>query len=110
MADQIQITLPETGRYAVTIDPAVLASGTVALQLRSEASGALAVNGTTAVRLAVGQNARYHFTAQASTGYGMALSGLGDGARAADVTAQVYVQAWTSAPAWAASRSGSHAG
>jgi DNA-directed RNA polymerase specialized sigma24 family protein len=36
--------------------------------------------------------------------YGMALSGLGDGARAADVTAQVYVQAWTSAPAFDSAR------
>jgi len=72
----LDVTLPETGRYAVTIDPAVLASGTVALQLRSEVSGALAVNGTTAMRLAVGQNARYRFTAQAGTGYGLALTGL----------------------------------
>ncbi|HEX4419068.1 MAG TPA: RHS repeat domain-containing protein [Kofleriaceae bacterium] len=76
-AGTVDMMLPETGTYTLMIRPSGLDTGTVNVQLKSYGSGTLAVNGSTAINLGAGQNARYGFTAQASTGYGLALVGLG---------------------------------
>ncbi|KPF67251.1 hypothetical protein IP84_13985 [beta proteobacterium AAP99] len=68
--------LPETGTYVVRILPAALDTGNVNVRLVGEASGSLAVDGSTAVSLASGQRGRYSFSASANTGYGLALTGL----------------------------------
>jgi YD repeat-containing protein len=72
----LDMTLPETGTYAVVIDPSRLDVGTINAQLKSYVSGSLAVDGSTPVSLSAGQNARFTFTAQANTGHGLALTGL----------------------------------
>jgi hypothetical protein len=72
----IDLTLPETGSYTVVIAPVGLDSGSINAQVKSYLTGTLAVDGSTPVSLSVGQNARFTFTAQAGTGYGMAVTGL----------------------------------
>lgn len=73
----LDLTLPETGSYAIAINPGGLDKGSVNLQVKSAVTGTLAVNGSTAVSVGAGQNARYNFAAQAATGYGLAITGLG---------------------------------
>jgi large repetitive protein len=73
----LDLTLPETGSHAIAIHPGGLDKGSVNLQVKSTATGSLALNGTTAVSLGAGQNARYSFAAQAATGHGLAITGLG---------------------------------
>ena len=72
----LDLTLPETGTYTVALDPSGLDSGTINAQLKSYVTGALTINGSTPVSLSAGQNARLTFTAQANTGYGLAVTGL----------------------------------
>ncbi|HZJ63350.1 MAG TPA: IPT/TIG domain-containing protein [Kofleriaceae bacterium] len=72
----LDLTLPETGTYALAIRPSGLDSGSINAQLTSFATGSLVLDGSTPVALASGQNARFSFTAQASTGYGLALTSL----------------------------------
>ena len=72
----IDVTLPETGTYTVWVNPAGLDKGSINLQVKSYASGSLTVDGSTAINLSAGRNARYSFTAQAGKGYGLALNGL----------------------------------
>lgn len=72
----LDLTLPDTGNYTIAIKPSGLDSGTVDLQVKAAATGELALDGTTAVNLSAGQNGRFTFTAQAGTGYGLAVTGL----------------------------------
>ncbi|HEX3480238.1 MAG TPA: IPT/TIG domain-containing protein [Kofleriaceae bacterium] len=72
----VDLVLPETGNYSLSIDPAGLDVGTIQAQVKSYVTGPLTVDGSTPVSLSAGQNARLSFTAQANTGYGLALTGL----------------------------------
>ena len=72
----LDTSLPDTGTYSVTIKPSGLDAGTVNLAVRSVATGTLALDGSTMVTLAAGQNGRFSFTAQANTGYGLAVTNL----------------------------------
>lgn len=72
----LDVALPDTGTYTVAIKPTGLDAGTANLAVRSVATGTLAVDGSTALNLASGQNGRFSFTAQANTGYGLALANL----------------------------------
>jgi YD repeat-containing protein len=72
----MDVTLPETGTYTFALRPSGLDSGSINVQLRSFATGSLVLDGSTAVNLSSGQNARFSFTAQANTGYGLALTSL----------------------------------
>ncbi|MCH8623138.1 hypothetical protein, partial [Undibacterium sp. TS12] len=68
--------LPETGIYTILIDPLGLDKGSINLQLLSDATGTLAVDGTTPVSLPSGQYGRYTFTAEAGKAYGFGMTGL----------------------------------
>ena len=68
--------LPETGTYTVYVDPIGLDKGSISLQLQSDATGTLAVDGTTAVSLPIGQYGRYTFTAEAGKTYGLGITNL----------------------------------
>ncbi|MFZ6735053.1 IPT/TIG domain-containing protein, partial [Undibacterium sp. Ji42W] len=68
--------LPETGTYTILIDPLGLDKGSINLQLLSDATGTLAMDGTTSVNLPMGQYGRYTFTAQAGKAYGLSLTSL----------------------------------
>lgn len=68
--------LPATGTYTIMFQLGGLDTGTANLQVRSYATGALAVDGSTPMNLSAGQNGRFSFTAQAGTGYGLAITGL----------------------------------
>jgi large repetitive protein len=68
--------LPDTATYTIAIKPSGLDAGTVNLHVKSPATGALTLDGSTAVNLGAGQNGRFSFTAQAGTGYGLALADL----------------------------------
>jgi large repetitive protein len=72
----LDLTLTETGTYTLALRPSGLDSGTINVQLTSFATGSLTVDGSTPVSLSGGQNARFSFTAQANTGYGLALTSL----------------------------------
>jgi YD repeat-containing protein len=72
----LDVTLPVTGNYTIAIKPTGVDSGHVDLQVRSPATGTLTVNGSTPISLSPGQNGQYSFAAQASTGYGLAITGL----------------------------------
>lgn len=72
----IDLALPETGTYAIQINPSGLDSGSVNLQLQSDASGAMVLDGSTNVSLSPGQNGRFSFAAQSGKGYGLAITGL----------------------------------
>jgi hypothetical protein len=72
----VDVTLPETGTYTIAIKPTGLDSGSINAQVKAFASGALALDSSTAVNLTSGQNARFSFTGQAGTGYGLALTNL----------------------------------
>ena len=72
----LDISLTETGIYTIAVDPDGLDSGTINAQIKSYATGVLTVDGSTPVNLTAGQNGRFTFTAQANTGYGLALAGL----------------------------------
>ncbi|MFZ6736114.1 hypothetical protein ACO0LG_29635, partial [Undibacterium sp. Ji42W] len=52
-------SLPETGVYTILIDPLGLDKGSINLQLLSDATGTLAMDGTTSVNLPMGQYGRY---------------------------------------------------
>ena len=75
-ATTLDMTLPETGNYTLLIAPVGLDKGSINAQVKSYATGPLAVDGSTAVSLGAGQNARFSFTAQAGTGYGLAVTDL----------------------------------
>jgi large repetitive protein len=82
--------LPETGSYVVHALPAGLDKGTFGVRLAADATGALTIDGSTSIALGSGQNARYSFSAQSGTGYGLALVGLtyggnGDGSQGVTV-------------------------
>jgi len=70
------VTLPQTGSYVILISPDGLDQGSIKLQVKSTVTGALAMDGSTPLALTPGQNARLSFTAQAGTGYGVAITGL----------------------------------
>lgn len=72
----LDMTLPETGTYTVVIRPTRLDKGSLNLQLKAAVTGPLAVDGSTVISLSAGQNARFTFTAEANTGYGLAITGL----------------------------------
>ena len=72
----LDTTLSDTATYTIAIKPSGLDAGTVNLQVKSPATGALTLDGSTAVNLGAGQNGRFSFTAQAGTGYGLALTDL----------------------------------
>lgn len=85
--------LPETGTYTILIDPLGLDKGSISLQLQSDATGILAVEGSTVVSLPVGQYGRYTFTAEAGKAYGFGVTGLnfsGTGSGTKNLT--VYLQ------------------
>lgn len=73
----IDLALAATGTHTVIIKPSGLDLGTVNMAVRTEAAGAMTLEGDTSCSLSAGRNARYTFTAQANTGYGLAVSGLG---------------------------------
>jgi YD repeat-containing protein len=68
--------LPMAGTYTVLMSPNSGDAGTAALRLIADKSGALAVNGSTAVSLGVGQNGSYSFTPVVGKGHGLALTNL----------------------------------
>jgi YD repeat-containing protein len=72
----LDVTLPDTGSYAILIKPSGLDSGVVNLEVKTVATGALTVDDSTPVSLSTGRNGRFIFTAQAATGYGLALANL----------------------------------
>jgi YD repeat-containing protein len=72
----LDATLPDTGSYAILIKPSGLDSGVVNLDVKTVATGALTLDGSTPVSLSAGRNGRFSFTAQAATGYGLALTNL----------------------------------
>lgn len=72
----IDVALPDTGTYTIIIKPTGLDTGSVNLAVRSVATGALTLDGTTSLTLGAGQNGRFSFTAQAGTGYGLAFANV----------------------------------
>lgn len=73
----IDFIAPETASYSILVAPALANTGQISIALLSDATGALALNGTaTAVSLLAGQNARYTFTASAGQNLGLGFSGL----------------------------------
>lgn len=72
----LDLTLPETGTYTLLVNPKGLDQGSINVEVKSYASGALAVNGSTPVALSAGRNGRFSFTAEAGKGYGLAVAGL----------------------------------
>ncbi|MFZ3001574.1 MAG: hypothetical protein WA071_14705, partial [Undibacterium umbellatum] len=85
--------LPETGTYTILIDPLGLDKGSINLQLQSDATGTLAIDGTTAISLPMGQNGRYTFTAEAGKAYGLGITNLaftGSGSNSKNLT--VYLE------------------
>jgi YD repeat-containing protein len=72
----LDLTLPATGTYTVALDPSGPDFGTINAQIKSYVTGPLTMDGGTPVSLGAGQNARFTFTAQANTGYGLAVTGL----------------------------------
>src|SRR5262249_60066414 len=68
--------LPDTGTYALWLDPSGLDQGSINAQLKSYVTGPLTVDGSTAVTLSAGQNARLSFSSPAGTGHGLAITGL----------------------------------
>ncbi len=69
--------LPATGTYTVFIDPFRTSVGAVNVQIASEVTGTLAIDGaTTSVSLAPGRNGRYTFTGTAGQRLGLGVSAL----------------------------------
>ena len=75
-ATTIDVVPAETGNYTLLIDPVGLDSGAISAQVESYATGALTLDGSTSISLSAGQNGRFSFTAQAGTGYGLAITAL----------------------------------
>lgn len=69
------VTLPQTGTYTFLVDPWGLDTGSFDVQVKSYATGSLAVDGITPVDLSAGRTGRYSFTAEAGKGYGLGLPG-----------------------------------
>jgi hypothetical protein len=72
----LDVVLPQTGTYTLVIKPLGLDSGSTSVQLKSLATGTLVLDGSTPMSLGGGQNGRFSFTAQANTGYGLAITNL----------------------------------
>ena len=75
-ATTVDVAVAETGNYTLLLDPVGLDSGAINAQVTSYATGALALDGSTPISLSAGQNGRFSFTAQAGTGYGLAITPL----------------------------------
>jgi YD repeat-containing protein len=69
--------LPMGGTYTVTLTQNGVAAGTASLQLASEATGTLTVDGSAAsIALGTAQNGRYTFSANASAWLGLGVTSL----------------------------------
>lgn len=75
-ATTLDVLLTQTGTYTLALKPSGLDSGSINVQLKSFATGTMALDNSTPVSLSSGQNGRFSFTAQANTGYGLAIADL----------------------------------
>lgn len=73
----LDLSLTDTGTYSILVDPFRANTGGVNLQLLSEATGVLALNGaSTVASLPTGRNGRYTFNGTAGQNLGLGISGL----------------------------------
>jgi YD repeat-containing protein len=86
----MDVALPETGTYTVSVAPSALDKGTLALQVKSFVTGDLVVDSSLAVSLSAGRKARFSFAAEAGKGYGLALTGLSFTPVGGSLTAYLY--------------------
>ena len=64
------------GTYVAIVRPSSSDKGTLQIRLVADVTGPIAMDGSTALNLTAGQNARFSFTGEAGTGYGLAITGL----------------------------------
>jgi large repetitive protein len=83
--------LPVSGTYTVFIDPYSTSVGQVAIALKQDATGSLALDGASStLSLASEQNARYTFTATAGQNLGLGLSAFTTTPSGGSVALSVY--------------------
>jgi len=68
--------LPSTGTYTIVMTPLGNIKGSIAMQLKTYATGSVTVNSTKSIPLTSGQKGKYTFSGVANTGYGFAVTSL----------------------------------
>ena len=83
--------LPETGTYAVVVEPNGVDSGTVSMRLVAEATGTLTVDGgALSVVLGTAQNGRYTFASSSGALLNLVISSFATSPSGGSVTIYLY--------------------